>query len=235
MRIDGPLENAVFLERPNRFLTIVRLNGRREESHLPDPGRLRELLVPEAKLKIRPAPGGSLGHRKTAWTTVMVKTGRQWVSIDSTLPNRFVKSLLEENQLPMFDEYELIRSEVKNGDHRFDFLLEKDGAPLFLEVKSVTLVEKGAAMFPDAVTQRGRRHMNALAQLSRNGAGAAVLFVCQRSDVQQFRPQWERDPRFAHALANAEQAGVFVSVISALVSPDAIEFEKIIPYDLTPA
>ena len=76
--------------------------------------------------------------------------------------------------------------------------------------------------------------MNTLAALSRSGIGAAVLFVCQRSDVHCFRPQWDRDPKFAHALVEAEQAGVSISVIAAAVSPDAIEYEKTIPYDLTP-
>lgn len=234
MKTGGSLTDATFVRRPNRFLTIVRINGREEESHLPDPGRLKELLVHGVRLKVRRVAEEKRENRRTGWTTVLVSKGTEWVSVDTTLPNRFVRSLLENHQLSMFKEYGLVRSEVKLDNHRFDFLLKKNGTLLYLEVKSVTLVEDGVAMFPDAVTQRGRRHMNALAALSRSGIGAAVLFVCQRSDVHCFRPQWDRDPKFAHALVEAEQAGVSISVIAAAVSPDAIEYEKTIPYDLTP-
>ncbi len=149
MNIAGPLEDARFVERPNRFLTVVDIGGEAVESHLPDPGRLRELLIPGADLKVRPSNGQS-PNRRTRWTTVMVKSGRQWVSIDSTLPNRFVSNLLESGKLPTYKSFRLVKSEVTVGNHRFDFLLEKDGAPFYLEVKSVTFVENFVAQFPDA-------------------------------------------------------------------------------------
>lgn len=231
MKIDGPLKDAVFLERPNRFLTIVEMEGERVESHLPDPGRLKELLLPRVALKVRKAKETS--GRKTHWTTVMVKSGMQWVSIDSTLPNRFVEELLREKALPMFKDWHLKRKEVPHGRHRFDFLLSKGSRELYLEVKSVTLVEDGIAMFPDAVTERGTRHVKALAEIVRSGKRAAVLFVCQRSDVKLFRPLWERDLRFAQSMQKAEAAGVEVHVISANITPREITYKEVIPYDLT--
>ncbi|MFQ6608747.1 MAG: DNA/RNA nuclease SfsA [Fidelibacterota bacterium] len=231
MKINGPLKDAVFIERPNRFLTIVEMEGERVESHLPDPGRLKELLLPRAALKVRKAKETS--GRKTHWTTVMVKNGIQWVSIDSTLPNRFVGELLREKALPMFKDWRLKGKEVPHGRHRFDFLLSKGSREFYLEVKSVTLVEDGVAMFPDAVTERGTRHVKALAEIVRSGKRAAVLFVCQRSDVKLFRPQWKRDPRFAQALLEVEAAGVEVHVISANITPREIKYKEVIPYDLT--
>ncbi|MFQ6673417.1 MAG: DNA/RNA nuclease SfsA [Fidelibacterota bacterium] len=234
MKIKGPLTDAAFLERPNRFLTMVKIDGGREESHLPDPGRLKELLVPGARIRVRRASDGSLLTRKTRWTTVMVKAGSHWVSIDSTLPNRFVKWLLDRGDLPMFRGWGLVRTEVPYGRHRFDFLLEKEGRLLYLEVKSVTLVEGGVGMFPDAVTQRGSRQMAALADLVRSGVDSGVLFVCQRGDVELFRPQWDRDPGFARALVEAEKTGVKVWAISAEVTGTAIRFKNEIPCDLTP-
>lgn len=222
------------MDRPNRFLTIVDLGGRRLESHLPDPGRLKELLLPGARLKVRPVDWRDGVHRKTRLTTVMVQSGDLWVSIDSTLPNRWVSSLLENGQLDMFEGYTLVKREVTVGRHRFDFLLEKDGVPLYLEVKSVTLVMDGVAMFPDAVSGRGRKHMVALAGLAGTGAEAGVLFVCQRPDVRLFRPQWDRDPGFAHALVEAENAGVNVWVISGKVTPASIRYHRVVPYDLSP-
>jgi len=231
VKIAGPLTDAVFLERPNRFLTVVELDGERVESHLPDPGRLKELLLLGASLKIRKAEKTS--GRKTKWTTVMVKSGKQWISLDTTLPNRFVEGLLKDKKLPMFADWELKRREVPHGRHRFDFLLSKSNRELFLEVKSVTLVEDGMAMFPDAVTERGTRHVAALAEIVHSGKSATVLFVCQRSDVKLFKPQWERDPRFAQALQKAEAAGVGVHIISAHITPREITYKEVIPYDLT--
>ena len=232
MNIAGPLEDARFIERPNRFLTVVDIGGKAVESHLPDPGRLRELLIPGADLKVRPCNGRS-PKRRTKWTTVMVKSGRQWVSIDSTLPNRFVRNLLERGELPIYASYQLVKSEVAVGNHRFDFLLEKDGAPFYLEVKSVTFVENGVAQFPDAVTERGARHARSLAQMCGDGIKSGILFVCQRPDAAQFRPMWERDSKFAEALLEAEAAGVQINVITAKVEPGAIVYEQEIPYDLS--
>lgn len=234
MKIEGPLYDATFVDRPNRFLTVVNLNGRHVESHLPDPGRLTELLVSGASLKVRSVDPVKRGHRKTRWSTVMVRTDREWVSIDSTLPNRWVLSLLKGGELEMLKGYRLIGTEATEGRHRFDFLLEKGGVPLYLEVKSVTLVEDGVALFPDAVSERGRRHMNALADLADRGREAGVLFVCQRPDARLFRPQWDTDPRFAAALVQAEKAGVNIWVISARVSPDSIQFYQTLPYNLAP-
>ncbi|MBC8175359.1 MAG: DNA/RNA nuclease SfsA [Candidatus Marinimicrobia bacterium] len=233
MKISGPLEDAIFIERPNRFLVVAKVNGKCVESHLPDPGRLTELLIPGAALKVRWVPE-SQTNRKTKWTAVLVNKNGQWISIDSTLPNRFIKELLKQNKLPMFQGYQFVRSEVSVKGHRFDFLLEKDDHPFFLEVKSVTLVKNGVAMFPDAITERGVRHVTALADLVKSGVGAGVLFVCQRSDVKLFRPQWDRDHRFAEVLVMADRVGVKIWVISSKVSPESIEYNKQIPYDLSP-
>lgn len=233
MKIAGPLRDARFVERPNRFLTVVEIDGQHVESHLPDPGRLRELLIPQARLKVRPSNGRS-PQRRTAWTTLLVKKGQHWVSIDSTLPNRFLRWLFERRKLPIFQSYDLVKSEVTMGRHRFDFLLERAGEPLYLEVKSVTFVKDGVAMFPDAVTERGTRHALALAEMAGRGLRTGILFVCQRSDAKLFRPMWDRDPGFAQALVAAEKAGVEINVITAEVTPSSITYHSRIPYDLTP-
>jgi len=234
MRIVGPLKDATFIERPNRFLTIVQINGKRVKSHLPDPGRLKELLIPGVHVKVRSVSNQKVNKRKTNWTTVMVRKEKQWISIDSTLPNRFVRLLLENQELPMFFDYDLVRSEVKHGHHRYDFLLKRNNQLLYLEVKSVTLVKDGVAMFPDAVTVRGARHMAGLADLLEENIQAGVLFVCQRSDISLFRPEWNRDPSFANALKRAVNLGVKIWIISTEVNPISIRFKKEVPYDLSP-
>jgi len=231
MKIKGPLYNAIFLERPNRFLTIVKVHGKVVESHLPDPGRLKELLIKGALLRVRKVPE-TAKQRRTKWTTVLVKSGEQFISLDTTLPNKLVKQLLEKKELPFLKEWNLIKSEVTVGKHRFDFLLEKNDSEFFLEVKSVTLVENGVAMFPDSVTERGKKHMEELSKLKGSGFGAGVLFVCQRSDVRRFLPNWERDPKFAASLIRAKSLGVKVWVIVCEVTKSEINYRFSIPYIL---
>ena len=121
MKIEGPLIKGRFHSRPNRFLTVVEIDGELVQSHLPDPGRLKELLLPDAELYLRPVSDEI--PRKTRFTTVMVRHNGQFISLVSTLPNRFVKESLIKNNLPMFRNYNLVRSEVAVGKNRFDFLL----------------------------------------------------------------------------------------------------------------
>ena len=228
MKIPGPLIKGKFVERPNRFLTRVELNGKIVDSHLPNPGRLRELLVVGAELYLRPVPPES--ERKTRYTTVMVKHDGTLISLVSALPNSFVQESLEHRQLPLLKGYRLEQAEVSLGRHRLDFLLkDPDNKPFYLEVKSVTLVEDGIAQFPDAVTERGTRHVKTLENMVHGGQSAGVLFVCQRPDAQKFRPMHERDPRSAAALKSAVESGVKVWCITTKVTLDEMIFWQEIP------
>ena len=231
MKIEGPLINAVFIERPNRFITIIEIGGEKHKSHLPDPGRLKELLIPGASLLVRPAPENK--ERSTAFTTIMVNLKGQWISLVSTLPNQFVKYSFQKNRIPIFQKYKLVRPEVTIRNHRFDFLLSnKSGKNFFLEVKSVTFVENGIAKFPDAVTTRGMNHAKTLTDLVKEGEFAGILFVCQRPDASLFEPMWDRDPMFSNVLFNAYKMGVKVWCITLNVSQTEISFNKEIPVNL---
>ena len=231
MKIEGPLINAVFIERPNRFITIIEIGGEKHKSHLPDPGRLKELLIPGASLLVRPAPENK--ERSTAFTTIMVNLKGQWISLVSTLPNQFVKYSFQKNRIPIFQKYKLVRPEVTIRNHRFDFLLSnKSGKNFFLEVKSVTFVENGIAKFPDAVTTRGMNHAKTLTDLVKEGEFAGILFVCQRPDATLFEPMWDRDPMFSNVLFNAYKMGVKVWCITLNVSQTEISFNKEIPVNL---
>ncbi len=233
MKIAGPLLRGRFQSRPNRFLTIVEMDGQTVESHLPDPGRLMELLLPETEVLIRPVALAT--HRKTAYSTVMVRHGNYWVSVDTLLPNRFVSQALQEHTLPMFRHYTMVKPEVCLGRHRFDFLIEDThGNPFYLEVKSVTYVQQGVARFPDAVSLRGRRHAEALQRLVEQGVGAGILFICQRPDARQLRPFWSRDPQFGAALRKAFQTGVRLWCITLLVTEKDVTYQREIPINLTP-
>lgn len=227
---DGLLETR-FVERPNRFLLrcapvygavaggtavgarlVAESSPSVVEAHMADPGRLRELLVPGRRVWLRPADGA--GRRRTRWTAVLVERpdGAGVVSLDSTLPNRLIHRALLAGALDELAGWTLNRAEARVGRSRFDFVLGKpDGRRLALEVKSVTLVEDGIGMFPDAVTARGARHVRELAELAqRDGWEAAVLFVLQRPDATRIVAAADIDPEFAQALADAERVGVRV-------------------------
>ncbi|MFQ5908445.1 MAG: DNA/RNA nuclease SfsA [Thermoplasmata archaeon] len=216
---------ASFEERLNRFLVRVDRAGEATLCHLPNPGRLVELLPAGAPvlLERRQSPG-----RKTEYDLVAVRSREVWVSVDTRLPNRTVCSWLKEGLLPEFRGYSSIRPEVVVGASRLDFLL-RNGRDCYLEVKSCTLVEDGDALFPDAPTRRGTRHVETLAKLVGDGFRACVLFVIQRPDARRFRPQDETDPAFGKALREAQAEGVEVFAYrttfdrTTLVDPQRIQ------------
>lgn len=232
MKFSLELIPAVFVERPNRFLTRVEIDGKIVDSHLPDPGRLQELLLPGAELRVRPVPVKS--KRKTRYTTMLVKTGDVWVSVISIMANALVKEWLNSGQLSFYKDYSYKRAEVAVGRHRFDFLLMKDNKPYYLEVKSVTWADHGIGKFPDAVTVRGTRHANVLSDMKKNGIATGILFVCQRHDILSFEPMWDRDPVFSQALFEAHNKGVDVFCVSAKINEKGISYYKEIPVYLSP-
>ena len=233
MIIKGPLITGVFIERPNRFITLVEVNGKIVRSHLPDPGRLKELLIPGTEVLLKPAT--NLDSRKTKFSTVMVRFEGKLISLVSALPNKFVRECLENNVLPMFHNYRLIRSEIPHGNHRVDFLLnDYEDSPFYLEVKSVTYVKNGIARFPDAITARGTRHVVTLSELMQSGINSGILFVCQRDDPASFEPMWDRDPIFSKALFEASKMNVNIWCISTTVTETEITFKRQIPVNLTP-
>jgi len=236
--IAGPLREARFLERPNRFVVHARLrNGRRVVAHLPDPGRLLELLVPGRRLWLRRA---TEPRRKTQWSALLVESpdSSTRVSLDTGLPNRLIGRALEGNALEELGGWRLERREHTIGHSRFDFLLQRRRGGrgprrMVLEVKSVTLVEGRIGLFPDAVTARGTRHVRELAALQRSGDwAAAVFFVLQRPDADRVMPHAARDPDFARALAEARSAGVRLLGRRCTVDLDGITLGSPILIDL---
>ena len=205
--IKEKLLTAVFLHRPNRFLARVRLGSQRLYSFVPNPGRMSELLQPGKRVLLRKMP--RIG-RKTQYDLIGVCHKNQVICVDSRIPSRLVHYALEHGDIAELDEYTGIRAEFKYDHVRFDFLLNNHSAPCLLEVKSCTLVQHGTALFPDAVTRRGRRQVEKLAEPAARGYRGCVLFVVQRTDASVFSPDYEVDPRFGAALCKAAQAGVDV-------------------------
>jgi sugar fermentation stimulation protein A len=228
MRIERPLLEGAFVARENRFRARVRLEGREVAAHIPNSGRLTELLSPEYPVLLSEAwsPG-----RVTDYDMLMVSLPHTLVSVDARLPNQLLHEAFEAQALPQFEGYPVVRQEVTYGDSRLDFLLEADGKrqPCFIEVKSVTLVRAGVGYFPDAVTERGRRHLRELQRASLDGKRAAAIFVLQREDAQAFAPHDESDPAFGEALREVVADGVEVYAYSCQVSRREVVLHERIP------
>jgi len=194
---------ARFLARPNRFLVRCERDGRQEiDAFLPNPGRLWELLLPGVILYVhKPRKrDGRNSRRRTEHTVLAVERDGHPIFLHTHETNRAARHLLEHDLIPPLRGSRIVRAEVSIGKSRFDFLLSKDGEDLYLEVKSCTLFGNGVAMFPDAVTARGRKHLLELAEMSRRGFRAAVLFLVHYPNVRWFMPDYHTDMDFSQAL-----------------------------------
>ncbi|MBC7230665.1 MAG: DNA/RNA nuclease SfsA [Actinobacteria bacterium] len=222
----GEFVEARFLERPNRFLALVERDGRREEAHVPDPGRLSELLLPGARVRLRRSAGKG---RRTAWDMIGVECPQGWVNIDSRLPNLLFAEALKEGRLAEFPPPCELHPEYPFGASRLDFLVECGGPPCLVEVKGCTLVVEGTALFPDAPTARGSRHLEELSGSLSRGYRACVVLVVKHPGGEVFRPNHETDPLFASTLRRAAAAGVEVLAYLAPWRGREISIERRLP------
>ena len=157
-----------------------------------------------------------------------------WICIDTLAPNRLVAEALAAGGLPGLPRPSRVRAEVTIPQgSRLDFVLEVEGKLLFMEVKSVTWVEDGVALFPDGVTSRGRRHLEHLRELVGQGHQAWNVFVVQRHDAQVLRPAAAIDPAYARELAIAAAHGVNIMVLQEKIEPPEITLASTLPFDLT--
>ncbi len=212
----GYVADAVFLQRPNRFIAQVLLNGQEETVHVKNTGRCKELLVPGAKVYLEK---GKNPARKTAWDLIAVEKGDRLINMDSQLPNKVAEEWLAQGGLGQFSQ--LFREQTW-GASRLDFCLKDSHRIKYVEVKGVTLEEGGKVYFPDAPTARGVKHLEELTRIRREGMEAAVLFVVQMKGVSSFSPNDATDPAFGDALRRAADAGVEIAAIDCLVRPEEV-------------
>ena len=214
MRYDS-IREAIFLERPNRFIAHVLLDGVPTVCHVKNTGRCRELLVPGARVILS---RGTNPLRKTAYDLVSVYKGERLINMDSQAPNAIAAEYLPR----LFPNLTELKQEVRCGDSRFDFYGVRDGRSFYLEVKGVTLELDGRVYFPDAPTVRGAKHLRELAKLKLSGTDAHVLFIVQMQDVISLQANRETDPAFADALLAAKEAGVGIHAVDCLVTPTSV-------------
>ena len=236
------VEPAEFLERPNRFRIQARLHATGElvAAHCPNPGRLQELLIPHHGVTVYLSRAGNgTAPRKTAYTLRLVvhPVDATLISLDTALPNTLVWAALQARQLPPFAALTALQREVSLPEaggsvhrSRFDFAgVEPAGRRCWIEVKSVSLVEEGVALFPDAVTARGRRHLLELAARVEQGERAAVVFVVQRPDATHVTAHRTADPAFAATLAQVAAAGVELHAWTTTVTLTGAALDRPIP------
>ena len=205
---------AVFLERPNRFIARVHLDGKTETVHVKNTGRCRELLQPGASVFLT-APGTP--GRKTKYDLIAVeKDGGSLFNIDSQAPNAAVREWLSA------EGFDIVTPEYRYGDSRIDFYMEKGGDRYLLEVKGCTLAIDGVGYFPDAPTERGVKHIRELMKAQKEGFQAAIAFVIQTEGVTEVRPNAATHPAFAQALEEAKEAGVKVIFLPCRITPERL-------------
>lgn len=211
---------GMFLSRPNRFIAQVEIGGREETCHVKNTGRCRELLVPGCRVYLVHSDNPA---RKTRYDLVAVQKGRRLINMDSQAPNKVVQEWLEGGGLPGVT---LVRPETTYDQSRFDFYFEQGRRKAFMEVKGVTLEEKGVVRFPDAPTARGSKHLHELVKAHQEGYDVYLFLVVQMADVDHFEPNWRTDPDFGQALLEAEAGGVKILCYDCDVTSQTLKIGK---------
>lgn len=218
------IREASFISRPNRFLAHIEVDGREELCHVKNTGRCKELLLPGAPILVQAA---APGQRKTGFDLIGVYKGRQLVNIDSQAPNRvFHEWVLDSGYFPAL---QTIKAEYRYHSSRIDFCLEAAGRRILVEVKGVTLEEDGMALFPDAPTERGLKHLHELCRAVDEGFGACLVFIIQMQGVRGFAPNRRTHPAFAEALGVAAGKGVEILALDCEVAADSIVARDFVP------
>lgn len=221
------VQKAAFLNRPNRFVAHVELNGKTVICHVKNTGRCRELLIPGATVYLQPAENPS---RKTPYDLIAVEKGDRLINMDAQAPNKVFQEWAEQDRFQ--PGLTLLRPETTWGNSRFDFYWEAGPRKGFVEIKGVTLEENRVVRFPDAPTERGVKHLEELCRCRAEGLEAAVCFVIQMGDVDYFAPNDRTHPAFGAALRAADQAGVAVIAYDCRVDPDRLELNRPVPVRL---
>ncbi len=211
------MKRAVFIDRPNRFIATIELDGKHEVCHVKNTGRCRELLTPGAEIYVQEirTPG-----RRTGCDLISVRKGDRLINMDSAAPNKVFAEWVVGGGL--FENMTLLKPEQRFGNSRFDFYIEADGKRAFAEVKGATLEDNGVVRFPDAPTERGVKHLHELIGCVEAGYGAFLIFIIQMKGVAYLEANWATHPAFGEALRKAKLAGVRLLALDCRVTEESI-------------
>lgn len=218
---------GTFLERSNRFVGTVEIDGTPQTVHIKNTGRCKELLIPGARVVLAVSDNPS---RKTKYDLIAVyKHGTLLINMDSQLPNDLVAEWLPKSGI--FSENAVYSREVTYGNSRFDLCVKDEEITAFIEVKGVTLEENGYCRFPDAPTQRGLKHIKELTQCVDHGYKAYIIFVAQFYGAKNVSPNYDTHPEFGNTLKDAISKGVNVLAVDCKVFPDEVYINKEITFN----
>lgn len=230
MTFDQPLIHGRLILRYKRFLADIMLdNGTIVTAHCTNSGSMKSCLKEHAEVYLSQSLNP---NRKLPYTWEMIKINGKWVGINTSNPNRIAYEILENNWIDELPSFKTLRREVKYGDSRFDIYGETETQKWYFEVKNVTLKEGKFALFPDAVTTRGQKHLNTLIKAKAEGYHVSMLYIIQRTDVDFFAPAWNIDPAYSEELIKAFEAGVKLYAIQVTVTPESIEPLRLLPIEL---
>lgn len=222
---------GTFLKRPNRFIAQVLIDGREETVHVRNTGRCRELLKPGTRVILEDCSHNL--NRKTKYSLIAVYKDHILVNMDSQVPNVVVAEALKEEKVEGFKDLTHISREFTYGKSRFDIYYENHKEKGFIEVKGVTLEENGLAMFPDAPTERGAKHVLEMIDAVKEGYKGTIFFLIQMKGPHLFKPNWEMDKNFSEAVKLAKENGVDILAYDSIISSDEIRIGNPVPIDIT--
>jgi len=225
---------AVFRERPNRFLSMVDIVEPHAQNgvavHLHDPGRLKELLYPGNRVLLKKAKNPD---RKTKWDIIAAHDHNSWVFTHSGYHRKVAEAIFADSTISPFGEMAGLKAEVKWGHSQLDFLLTRnDTTEVWIETKGCTLAVEGRALFPDAPTTRGTKHVRSLIDLRSRGRQAAIVMLIFRNDAEVFIPNARMDPAFATAVSEALHSGVQLYPLLLDYRDGAIWYDRVLPFRL---
>jgi sugar fermentation stimulation protein A len=226
MLIEQPVREGRLLRRYKRFLADVEVEGGEViVAHCPNTGSLKGCTPEGARAVIRDSQDPK---RKLRYTLQTIEVAGGWVNVDTGLPNKLVPEAVAQEKVPALRGYDSIRTEVKYGKNsRIDVLLETtSGERCYVEVKNTTLADGKRGLFPDAVTERGRKHLVELRDMVREGHRAVMFYCVSRSDVTSFAPADDIDPAYGEVLREVVAEGVEILAYSTVVAPDRFELGK---------
>ena len=224
------LVRGKLIKRYKRFLADVELeDGSVVVAHCTNSGSMKTCIEEGAPVYLSPAADP---NRKTKFTWEMIFMNGGWIGTNTMIPNKLAFDAIKNGEIEKLKGYTFVKREVKFGDSRFDIYAENETEKCFVEVKNVTMKVGNNALFPDAVTTRGRKHLETLIEVKKQGIRAVMLYVVQRMDVDVFGVAKEIDPEYAKSLKKAINNGVEVIVVQAKVSPEKIEIVRELPMEI---
>lgn len=223
MKYEKVLE-GIFINRPNRFIANVLIDGKVETVHVRNTGRCKEILLEGAKVILEDC--SHIPNRKTKYSLIGVWKKDMLINIDSQVPNAVIYKALLDKEIRGFEEISHVKKEVVYGNSRFDIYFESKEEKGFIEIKGATLEIDGISKFPDAPTKRGAKHVLEMIDAVENGYRGVILFLIQMKGPKLFRPNWEMDQEFSDALKLAHEKGVEILAYDSIVTRDSISLGK---------